>query len=49
MRKEGKALGAVLGRKKGTWKAVGAGKDNDLDNEEGVDDVDYVESPRGKE
>lgn len=61
MRKEGKALSAALGRKKGTWKEVDAGQDGDsdqddirdsepkgskgLDNEEGVEDVDCVESP----
>jgi hypothetical protein len=41
MRKEGKALGAALGRKKGSWNAVGAGEDkDDVDNEKQVEDVD---------
>ena len=51
MRKEGKALGAALGRKKGSWNAVGAGEDkDDVDNEKQVEDVDDDQSPpRGKE
>lgn len=31
MRKEGKALSTALGRKKGTWKEVDAGQDQDSD------------------
>jgi len=49
MRKEGKALSVALGRKKGTWKKVDADEDEDLETEEGVDDVEYVENARGKE